>query len=174
VDALEGEALPVNAYLGPEELRELVGAASSAKAAFFGVTERTLRGWLAGRVRIPAAAARLAIARWRGDLEVIFGPEAAELRINAGELVVPGWRRGLTLQEIRTLWVRIQGAIALQSEVARLERDLERLLERLPHEDRRDEEPSDDRRPLERGPHLRRGRRHRLRRVDDGLHDRLI
>jgi hypothetical protein len=112
-------------YLDAGELRELVGSSSPAIAAFFGISERTLRAWLKGRARIPAGAARLAIARWRGDLEVIFGPEARELRFHAGALVVPGWRRGITLHELRTLWVRIQGAAALQSELANLERELE-------------------------------------------------
>lgn len=108
------------------EFRELVYGPREDLAAFFGVSVPQLRRWLAGASRIPPAISRLARARFAGDLEEIYGPEAAELRIVRGELVVPGWRHGITLQELRTLWVRIQGALAAEARIRSLERELER------------------------------------------------
>lgn len=118
--------MALSAHLSAPELRELIGTRPSAElAAYFGVTQRTLRAWLTGRSPIPLAVARLALARFRGHLEAIFGEDAAELFIVGGLLLVPGWRRGLTLAELRALWVTIQGAASLQSRVRCLEAELE-------------------------------------------------
>lgn len=108
-----------------DTFRELVYGTRAELAAFFGVSQVQLRRYLNGRARIPIAIARLAAARFSGELAEIYGTEAADLRIRAGFLLVPGWRRGISLQELRTLWVRVQAVAALQSRIALLERDLE-------------------------------------------------
>lgn len=110
------------------EFRELVFGPREDLAAFFGVSVSQLRRWLGGASPVPAAIARLARARFAGELEAIYGPEAAELRIQGGELIVPGWRRGITLHELRTLWVRIQAIVAAEGRIAMLEAELERAL----------------------------------------------
>lgn len=59
-------------------------------------------------------------------LEDVFGPVAAELVVNArGELVVPGWRRGMTFSALRGLFWQAQQSASLESAAKRLETELE-------------------------------------------------
>lgn len=107
-----------------DELRELLGpVALPHLAAEFGVSKAGLQRWLDGLSKPPPAVMSLCRMRFAGDLSEILGPDWRDVRIGAGGLSLPGWRRPFSAPEVKSTFFRLQQLALFEHDNARLRRE---------------------------------------------------
>ncbi|MBL8498658.1 hypothetical protein ABF87_13880 [Nitrosomonas sp. JL21] len=87
---------------------------------------RIIKQWKKGTRRVPAAASKLLRLCFDGDASVLLGPDWKNHIFRNNLLFIPEWRRGLSAQDIRSMYWETQLAASLKREISLLKSEIER------------------------------------------------
>lgn len=87
---------------------------------------KTIKQWKKGTKKVPASAIRLLRLFIDGEASALLGKEWDGHIFKNNLLFIPEWRRGLTPDEIRSLFWQSQLVSSLKTEIELLKQELER------------------------------------------------
>ncbi|SOD41598.1 hypothetical protein [Nitrosovibrio sp. Nv4] len=108
-------------------LPEIDNASSEEITRITGAFPRTVKRWKDGTANPPESVLRLLRLFIDGDLATILGNEWEGFRLINGHLYLPGWKRGFTPEEIRSMFFDVQRVSSLEAESRRLKKEMDKL-----------------------------------------------
>ena len=99
----------------PEEISRITGAAP-----------RTIRHWIQKPENVPERVLRDLNLFIHGELSTIGGNDWQGHTLRAGLLFIPGWRNGISPEQLKTMFFDCQQARALKNEARNLREELDR------------------------------------------------
>lgn len=91
-----------------------------------GEDPKIIKQWKKGTKKVPIAVTKLLQLCVQGDASVLLGPAWKNHIFRNNLLFIPEWRRGLTPQEIRSMFWEIQLVYSLKREIKLLKIEIER------------------------------------------------
>lgn len=87
---------------------------------------RTIKQWKKGTKMVPIAVTKLLQLYVQGDASFLLGPDWKNYIFRNNLLYIPEWRRGLSTQEIRSMFCEIQLVASLKREIKLLKSEIEK------------------------------------------------
>lgn len=87
---------------------------------------KTIKQWKKGTKKVPIAVIKLLRLCTEGDASVLLGDDWKNHIFMNNQLFIPEWRRGLTAQDIRSMYWEIQLVASLKREIKLLKSEIER------------------------------------------------